>query len=439
MKNNIGDSNKEVLDNAIKFLTSREVKKIVKEGREHFQYFLQKGFVGSHAVDNELQEFIKKAEDELLPHLEKIDQRSESSIATYGLNLIRPWVASYINHLVSLEKPAKSLAKKYAHALIKEAVADKMIFREITPLVNFSADRKFSMSRKTSEISFRFRFLKHDWHLNPRVLSYYFQPTPWDLRQEWLFAGFYEPFEWILIIEKDIPRKKKFLGDESVYIGGWTHQVVSALKLFKDQQFHAVESYNSWNTLYMGGMNGFSSWSHEFPPREDKYHLSENDIREFRSFWRKLGGLMPFQEKLPPRISTAIRYFESSSKKPLHDRFLDLCIALEALFGIEWEIKYRLQLRVSAFFHEHGNNTADLYGLIGKMWNLRNKLAHGALNITDKKVQKRLQVKTPQLRKLVRKSIIGHMELFSSLGYDKDRYEKDIKDFERTYIVENLK
>ena len=80
-----------------------------------------------------------------------------------------------------------------------------------------------------------------------------------------------------------------------------------------------------------------------------------------------------------------------------------------------------------------------MYGLIGKMWSLRNKLAHGALNITDKKVQKRLQVKTPQLRKLVRKSIIGHMELFSSMVYDKDRYEKDINNFERTYIVEKLK
>lgn len=436
MRKKVKDSNQEIIDTATELLTSGEVERIVKEGREHFQYFLQRGLVGSHAVGNELQAFIKKAEDALLPQLEKIDKRSGSSIATYGSNLIRPWVASYINHLVSIEKSVKSLTKKYAHALIKEAVADKMTFREITPLVNFSADREFSMSRKTSELSFRFRFLKHDWHLNPRVLSYYFHPTPWDLRQEWLFAGFHEPFEWILILEKDIPRKKNFLGDESTYIGGWTHQVLSALRLFKDEQFRAEASYSSRDSLYIGGMNMFCYWSRDIVPHGKEYHLSENDITAFRSFWRSLAKLMPFREKLPPRIATAIRYFESSSSKPLHDRYLDLCIALEALFGIEIEIRYRLRIRVSAFLNKLGESRTKMYDLIGKMWNLRNKLAHGALDVTEEKVQSRLQIETPQLRRIVRQSIIGHMELFSSLGYDRKRYEKHIKDFERIYVIE---
>lgn len=110
-------------------------------------------------------------------------------------------------------------------------------------------------------------------------------------------------------------------------------------------------------------------------PYGDKFHLSEIDIKFFGAFWRKIEKFIPFEETLPPRIAMAIRYFESSSSKPLHERFMDLSISLEALFAIRSENTYRLPIRVSSFLHGHGDDATKTFEDVHKIWDMRNKIS----------------------------------------------------------------
>lgn len=208
------------------------------------------------------------------------------------------------------------------------------------------------------------------------------------------------------------------------------------LGLFKDQEFRTINSYRSLGSFLFAGHSIVHRGDSFAEPTGEDYYLSRLEIPSFGKYWRKTKKYIPFDKKLPSNLEMAIRYFRASEKKPLHERFLDLAISLEALFFIGAEITYRLPIQVSTFLHGHGNEATVIYEDLRKFWSIRNRIAHGDLNIKDQKKWKELGEITPRLRSTVRTSINKHLELFSRLENQKNQYKDFMKkDFEKKYVV----
>ncbi|MDL1978821.1 MAG: hypothetical protein LWX52_12120 [Deltaproteobacteria bacterium] len=233
MKDKLDDSYQEIIDAASHILYSEEVQKSVEEETHHFQRTVQQHSPGTHIVDTELKNIIQQANDELIPALVKIQPRLKPILPPYGLDLIRSWIGTYLRHAACGTTSRKTLDRQYARAFVRDAVNEYMEFREITPILRFSADREFYLSRKVVEDKIRFRFVKHDFRRHARALGFHFFPDPSDLKDDLVS---HQPYEWVLLVSKPIPRKKKFLGDEALKFGRWTHQMLTALSLWARQK-----------------------------------------------------------------------------------------------------------------------------------------------------------------------------------------------------------
>jgi len=430
MTDSMDDLKQKLIDCAVELLLSKEIQELIKEGKNkvHARF-------GDLPADTRLHKIAAQAKMQLIPVLEKIQPRLVSTMGGRGVEFIKNWIHTYIKHEVSTKKSKKSLAKYYSRKFMKDAISDYYSFKEITPLINFSAEREFSLSNNDIDPKVAYRFLKHDFRQHVRALCFHpalFSPDmDGDMADRW-------PYDWIVIAEQRIPRKKEFIGDKSIMHGFFTNQILDVMRLFKDQEFRTINSYGSLSTFLFAGQTFVHRGDFFAAPFGEDYYLSEREIKELGKYWRKTKKYIPFDKILPSNIEMAIRYFRVSEKKPLHERFLDLAISLEALFLIESENTYRLPIRVSTFLYGHDSKAIDIYKNVREIWSLRNNIAHGNFNMKDKRKWNELKQKTPNLRSVVRKSINKHLELFSILKNEERKYKDFMKhDFEKKYVVGN--
>ena len=437
MKDELGDSYRKIFAEAFHVLNSREIQKAAKEERELFQALLERDPIRTMVRLDYLKKTVEEGTNQLFADFVEAQPRLRSLLRNHWSNLIEHWIFTYLQHVASVTTEPKSIANDYAHAFVKDVTKNKLTFREITPLYNFSADQEFSLEAMAPEGDLLVKFVKQDNRTDPRSLGFHFFPKPPspesaetpDLASRW-------PYQWVLFVDKAVWRKEKYFGDEQLKFGHWTHQILTELRLFKDQEFQTINTYRSVDALYFPSGNTIVRGGFSALPHGDKYHLSKTDFESYKEFCRKLEKFMPFDDTLPPRIAMAIRYFESSAPKPLHERFLDLSISLEALFAISSENTYRLPIRVATFLHLHNKLARKMFETVKELWKIRNKLAHGSLDVKNAKHWADLRMKTPKLRKIVRLSINKHLDLFSSLGNDNDLYERYMeRDFEKIHVV----
>ena len=126
MKDELGDSYRKIFAEAFHVLNSREIQKAAKEERELFQALLERDPIRTMVR----LDYLKKTVEELRNHWS---------------NLIEHWIFTYLQHVASVTTEPKSIANDYAHAFVKDVTKNKLTFREITPLYNFSADQEFSL------------------------------------------------------------------------------------------------------------------------------------------------------------------------------------------------------------------------------------------------------------------------------------------------------
>jgi|GEM_PF-3678976 len=434
MRNRLSKKIQEIVDMAFHVLNSIEIQELSKEERRSYR----KGFYRSSYYflidDRNIRKFIERAESTLIPSLAKIDLRLGKILPPHGFNLVQSWIGTYLRHAARSSTSLKTLSREYARFFAEDAVREYVTSREIIPLYRFFSDREFYFSVISNEGKQRFRFLKHDHRRHARALGFHFFPDPTDLHDDLVSLL---PYDWALVVEKDIPRINSFLGDKNKSKTG-NHRILTALRLFKDQEFEFVNSYLSWNTFYMAGARYMGRGNTYVLPHGEKYQISEKEIKAFKRFYKRFMRYLPLDDILPPRIHMAIRYFESSSPKPLHERFMDLSIALDALFGIQWHSTYRLPIRVAIFLRGHDKKTPSFLAKVKKLWGLRNNLAHGKVNVKNKAHWKDLSIKTPELRRVVRESINKHLELFSDVDHDVKKYNNVVeKHFEDIFIIDH--
>jgi hypothetical protein len=423
------DRKLKIIGIATKFLLSKEIQEAVKEKRG-----VSEGG-GNLVLDTKLWDIATKAEKKLIPTLIEFQPRLKSAISSYAVRFINGWVGTYIKDAANYQKTDKSLAKYYAREFVKDAAGDYYLFREITPLIKFAAEREFYLIRKDKDTRVTYRFLKHDFRLHARALSFhriwFSSEAVGDLADKY-------PYDWLLLVEQRIPRINKFAGDTTIKHGFFTSQILDVIRLFKDQEFRTINSYGSSSTFLFAGVTDIHRGDFPVLPHGQKYYLSEAEIKKLGKYWRKIKNFIPFDKMLPSNLEMASRYFRASEKKPLHERFLDIAISLEALFSIEAENTYRLPIRVSTFLHGHTDKAIDIYEDVRAIWKFRNHIAHGNFDIKNKKKYNQLNEMTPKLRCIVRISINKHLELFSALERKGKSYKDFMKkDFEKKYVIGN--
>lgn len=116
-----------------------------------------------------------------------------------------------------------------------------------------------------------------------------------------------------------------------------------------------------------------------------------------------------------------------------------LHIALEALFGIQSEQRYRLSLRTAVSLEIKKETMKRTYEFVRNAVNLRNKIAHGDPRLKKPTFAKQVREAIPQLRDLVRRSILMHIDLYRRCHETESLYDNLInEDFERSFILDRL-
>lgn len=305
MKNRLPRKYQEIVNLAFEVLDSTEIQELAKEERKAYRRgFFRPSYIFS-IYNRNIRKVIKRAESTMIPHLAAIDLRLGEILPPHGFNLIQHWIDTYLRHAARSSASLKALSKKYARSFVEDSVRAHVTCREIRPLYRFSADRQFSFSVMDNEGKVKFRFLKHDYQKHARALGFHFFPDPSDLQDDLMSLL---PYEWALVVERDIPRINSFLGDnpESEMDGSG---LLTALRLFKDQEFEVINSYLSWDTFLTAGGSFMGRGNTGVLPHGDHFHIAEDEIKAFRMFFKRFRNYLPIEDTLPPRIHMAIRYF----------------------------------------------------------------------------------------------------------------------------------
>ena len=114
---------------------------------------------------------------------------------------------------------------------------------------------------------------------------------------------------------------------------------------------------------------------------EGAYQLEEKDITELESLWKGSKEHLFRLDELGP-LQVAVSRFETSYHKHAHaDKFLDLMIAMEALYlkkGEMQELPYRMSQRAALLLESEPNHRKTTRDRIQNLYKIRNDLVHGA-------------------------------------------------------------
>ncbi|MEM3712820.1 MAG: HEPN domain-containing protein [Thermoproteota archaeon] len=176
----------------------------------------------------------------------------------------------------------------------------------------------------------------------------------------------------------------------------------------------------------LDGIMGYS-WVHlgRYVSSQDIYRINVREVASIRSelskkirqiFAPKEVIISPKQITLNYNIDLALDFYRAGTMKSVaHEKLIDWCIALEALFtDSHQEIARKLQERVSILIGRSDKEVAEISELIKKCYDIRSKIIHG-----DPKWKKEpLDVLLDKLQDYTRRSIHACRKLAGPRGYD---------------------
>lgn len=189
-------------------------------------------------------------------------------------------------------------------------------------------------------------------------------------------------------------------------------ELVTLLRLFKEGSVHGVP-YRIWDKIVPGDLlntlvkdiNNLGLFT-----TKHMYELGDNDIEKLQSFFIVLS------EVDQSSFSVAISRFDDSYKREEErDRFIDLLIALEALFGESGDsVGYKIRLRCACFLgicSDIGDDKQQIFDFLKEAYGKRSDILHGR----QKSVEWASGDVCLKLENLVRQSIV-HMLLQAKDG-----------------------
>lgn len=185
---------------------------------------------------------------------------------------------------------------------------------------------------------------------------------------------------------------------------------ISLLRIFKrgdmkmGNYYSAVTSMFFPQGLYIHGGEKYSN-GYQYPLVDKK------EIRRLREFYNR-HYIALSDNSLPNQIKIGLEYFNSSfDKKEMHEKLIDLMIALDAFLGVSHEATYRLMLRVSCFVSKAKKERIEIYENIEKVLELRGKLLHGKISPADPKYKGEIERFKYYIEDINRKIIIKLLEM----------------------------
>ncbi len=185
---------------------------------------------------------------------------------------------------------------------------------------------------------------------------------------------------------------------------------ITLLRLFKRSDLRVENYFSSLSSLFVPS---FVSYSGSLSQRagKDCSLVDEREIRRLRAFFNKLIPALQKLSELPSSIQIGIEYFNSSFQKVYpHERFIDLIIALDALFGVKYETTYRVPLRVACFLEKDKAKRIDIRNGIEKILRLRGSLFHG--DVHPERKRREIEKSRTYTEDIVRKAIIKLLTLY---------------------------
>jgi len=156
-------------------------------------------------------------------------------------------------------------------------------------------------------------------------------------------------------------------------------KIISALRLFKSgpvsSRMVLFESEPSPSLLQW-----FDLYDVAFSEGEEYLKLERTEIDTFRSFWTRIREFLYQDVQSMGAIGVALTRFESSySRRYLVDKLLDLMIALEALFGEDSELSFRISQRAALllFADTDEESKIECQDIIRALYKKRSKIVHG--------------------------------------------------------------
>jgi len=151
---------------------------------------------------------------------------------------------------------------------------------------------------------------------------------------------------------------------------------VTILRLFKEGDFVLGSYHYSTVSPFTPG---------EMQIGERKYNnglqyplVDKNEIMRLRKFTHKFLPVVEKLDQLPLPIQIGVEYLNSSYEKvKMHEKFIDLMIALDSLIGVEAEASFRLAIRAACFLTKSKDARKDIHRKIKEATTLRGKLIHG--------------------------------------------------------------
>ena len=187
---------------------------------------------------------------------------------------------------------------------------------------------------------------------------------------------------------------------------------VTLLRLFKEGQVHG-SLFRVWNKLSPSDL--FSEMGTDYSPlnlleTHHAYKLDDDDETALEVLYETLTGV----DQTPFSVAIS-RFNDSYTRKKDSDRFIDLIVALEALFGDGGDsVGYKIRLRCASFLHrfvgaEEGKQR--IFEFLKRAYDERSNILHGRQESLDWASEETCL----NLENIVRRSIV-HMLLQAKTG-----------------------
>lgn len=131
--------------------------------------------------------------------------------------------------------------------------------------------------------------------------------------------------------------------------------------------------------------------------RSNPYLLEEEDLPALTGLSERVG-----RARVGPLRIAMSRFNLSYERDTDEDRFIDLWIALEALFSPsdKMELRYRIALRAAHLIEEPGDKREQVYRTLLSSYNLRSDVVHGM----------KLTIRQPKDLKMSERDVVGRTE-----------------------------
>lgn len=210
------------------------------------------------------------------------------------------------------------------------------------------------------------------------------------------------------------------------------NDLMTCLRLFKSGAISANWCYGypvSYHSYYLPKFLDVTPIAHF----GETYVLNSEGARRLRRLMTKLGLYTESSHKYN-KVELALDYFHSSySKMKAEDRFIDLMVAMDALYNIGTELRYRLSLRVSFLLGKDEPKIREIYENMQSIYKIRNKIFHG--NRLSRSDKQDINALVPLIEEYVRAT----MNCFISLSLHGENLENLLKHFEEEMIISKKK